>query len=607
MPNRNEHGCPGVVYRIDSRPPEVIFEEGFQTWGNNRNFFDHILGYSLGDDIPEQIRSGIISTSDSPDSSIRFFGSMMNNPMDDDMEYYLYEIRADENVYSALRTASFYQQRIATGLISPFEESILEQMIDTVDAIFHEFAYQREWFNVGNIPRERVRSAWRVDSVRINPIHIRHQVDTVYHTPRINEPEIFNPNFVQANTFANNLAYTEGAQHDTSSTVSLPSELVESSTDGDVSASLGFACSPEFHSSKRSKRSIEQMKIEKMYCYFDNKEKQSKRFKINSEIKKPFIFQKHFENKMYLVGEKTNEEFVLSFKNDLTTKTNEATLEIISNVNQCPNFIYDVYQNFTWKSPQKEFSYSLTPVYIGYQNRYKVAYSISSTNNDSQKWRLKKIFSDNQKTLFRIENIDIKNFSLFREKTTNKIYLKNISDKIKDQDRFEELFLVLSKNRCDSCILLQQRARTQLVDIGLSWFLDNQNYVPVPETGWSKESKVLQNTFFYDLNTYKIIYIDKNEEVFALYNARTTSYWNWIRWIKNDLKTTEDKRLQWYFQNLNWDADKGINFRNINSFHKNDYLRVIISGSKWGGFYTVNSSVDRNSIALFRINKTANI
>ena len=331
MPNRNEHGCPGVVYRIDSRPPEVIFEEGFQTWGNNRNFFDHILGYSLGDDIPEQIRSGIISTSDSPDSSIRFFGSMMNNPMDDDMEYYLYEIRADENVYSALRTASFYQQRIATGLISPFEESILEQMIDTVDAIFHEFAYQREWFNVGNIPRERVRSAWRVDSVRINPIHIRHQVDTVYHTPRINEPEIFNPNFVQANTFANNLAYTEGAQHDTPSTVSLPSELVESSTDGDVSASLGFACSPEFHSSKRSKRSIEQMKIEKMYCYFDNKEKQPKRFKINSEIKKPFIFQQHFENKMYLVGEKTNEEFVLSFKNDLTTKTNEATLEIISN------------------------------------------------------------------------------------------------------------------------------------------------------------------------------------------------------------------------------------------------------------------------------------
>ena len=48
MSNRHEYGCSGIIYRIDSRLAEVIFEEGFQTWGNNRNFFDHILGYSLG-------------------------------------------------------------------------------------------------------------------------------------------------------------------------------------------------------------------------------------------------------------------------------------------------------------------------------------------------------------------------------------------------------------------------------------------------------------------------------------------------------------------------------------------------------------------------------
>ena len=104
MSNRHEYGCP----RIDSRLPEVIFEEGFQTWGNNRNFFDHILGYSLGGEFSEKRRSGIILASDLPDSSIRFFGNMMNDPMDDDMEYYLYKIRVDENVYSQLRTYSFY-------------------------------------------------------------------------------------------------------------------------------------------------------------------------------------------------------------------------------------------------------------------------------------------------------------------------------------------------------------------------------------------------------------------------------------------------------------------------------------------------------------------
>ena len=67
---------------------------------------------------------------------------MLNEP-EDPLEYYLYEIRADENVYSAERTASFYHQRISTGQID-FSEGDLETAIDAVDAIFREFAYQRE-------------------------------------------------------------------------------------------------------------------------------------------------------------------------------------------------------------------------------------------------------------------------------------------------------------------------------------------------------------------------------------------------------------------------------------------------------------------------------
>ena len=72
MSNRHEYGCSGIIYRIDSRLAEVIFEEGFQTWGNNRNFFDHILGYSLGSEIYKKRKSGIILASDLLDSSIRF-------------------------------------------------------------------------------------------------------------------------------------------------------------------------------------------------------------------------------------------------------------------------------------------------------------------------------------------------------------------------------------------------------------------------------------------------------------------------------------------------------------------------------------------------------
>ena len=137
---------------------------------------------------------GIISGSDSPESSLRFFGGMLNEP-EDPLEYYLYEIRADENVYSVERNASFYHQRISTGLID-FEEGDIQTAVDAVDAIFREFAYQREWFNVGPIPRERVRAAWKIDSVSILPTHIRHQRRIVYYTPKINNPEILNENYV---------------------------------------------------------------------------------------------------------------------------------------------------------------------------------------------------------------------------------------------------------------------------------------------------------------------------------------------------------------------------------------------------------------------------
>ena len=88
------------------------------------------------------------------------------------------------------------------------------------------------------------------------------------------------------------------------STVSLPSELVESSTDCDVGLSLGFTCSLEFCSLKRDKRSNEKIKLEKCIVTLIIKINNKSVLKLNSEIKKPFIFQKHFENKMYLVGKK---------------------------------------------------------------------------------------------------------------------------------------------------------------------------------------------------------------------------------------------------------------------------------------------------------------
>lgn len=601
MPNRNAHGSPALIYRIDSRSPDEIFEEGFQPWGSNVNFFQHILGYSLGYDVAEEGRSGIISASDSIDSVLRFFGGMLTAP-GEPMEYYLYEIRADENVYSAQRTASFYNQRINTGLMEFEEETDLETAIDAVDSVLREFSYQREWFNVGPIPRDRIRGAWRVDSVPINPLHIRHQPDTVHFTPRINEPEQLNPHYVSRQTFANDLPYMEGATPETVSTVNIPNQLVESDVSGGVGASLGFACSPESNPHHPPGRDLKSWsrKGPNLKCYFANKVKtyiNLKQHSIKPDRSRTYV------SKIYLRGTKTRQAFLLSWEN--VKGSNNAAIIPPSEITKAPDFIYDVFNCFTWKPRQKEYALALSIVFKDLQTEYDIGYSIAASNDESQKWRLHFLSTDDETTWFYIESIKVPGFSLQREIRTNKLVLRS---RYVIRDGYEEMCLSVGQDTCPEYIILPQSPRTNLVDLQLSWFYDRQNYVPVPESGWSKASKPISNTFFYDLNSYKILYIQKSGKISALYNDRDYSQqWNWIRWIPNSLTKTNDIRLKWYFQNEKWIAEDDVNYRNIRNFGTNDYLRVVVEGARWGAFYTTTLSSDIKSIALFRINSEADI
>lgn len=591
MPNdRDQYGCPKWIYRIDSRSPDEIFESGFQTWGTNTNFFQHILGRSLGDDIPENERSGIISGSDSPDSSLRFFGGMLDVP-GERLEYYLYEIRADENVYSALRTASFYEQRINTGLVD-FDEGDLDTMIDAVDSVVGIFAYQREWFNVGSISRERVRSAWRVDSVQINPAHIRHQ-RRVHYTPRINEPEILNSHFVDHNTFANHLPYTEGATLESRSRVSIPSELVEADASGGVGASLGFACSP--HSSpKKDKRSPRK----NLVCYFDKGEV---KVNLKNPKSKPYIFSDVYRFKFYLRGARyKNKDFLLSYKT--TSKGNEAAIVEINS--WAPDFIYDMYNCISWTDPKTNLAFALTPINVGSVIDYELSYSVATINDTSQKWVFDIVESNDIRVIARIRSMMLKDFSIQRNLYTNKLFLRPIKEAKGD---FDELYVVISDNRCDDCVLLPQRTDSKLVDIGLSWFYENTNYVFIPESNTSKQGHMLKNTFFYDLNTYKIAYMDKNLKVWALKNNRQGYNWNWAVWMPCDLNKTSNKKFKWYFDSGNFFTYNEINCRNIRSFENNDLLWVTTNGVNWGSLYTTNSPQEIRSSALFRINKEADI
>lgn len=133
-----------------------------------------------------------------------------------------------------------------------------------------------------------------------------------------------------------------------------------------------------------------------------------------------------------------------------------------------------------------DFSYTLTPIKIGdIYSYYDVEYRIVTINDQRQKWRFEPVSIESEVCKFRISNIDLHDFSLQRNIKTNEVSIRPISEKDLD---YEELYLLVSETTSDTCILLQQDAKTKLVYISLSWFYEYTNYVLRPENNSSKAS-----------------------------------------------------------------------------------------------------------------------
>jgi len=84
---------PSWVYRLDSRPPELIFNNGFLSWGGNNDFISHLTGSSLDDRT-----DAYISTS----SSQEFIDQMARDSLADSPVVWEYTIRPSDNFFSAM-------------------------------------------------------------------------------------------------------------------------------------------------------------------------------------------------------------------------------------------------------------------------------------------------------------------------------------------------------------------------------------------------------------------------------------------------------------------------------------------------------------------------
>ncbi|MFJ2997527.1 scabin-related ADP-ribosyltransferase [Raoultella planticola] len=114
------------VYRVDSRPPDVIFRDGFHSHGENRNIQQHIRGDSCATGSRDS--AFIATTSDINEtyniarqyySSSTFTGTL-----------YRYRIRADRFFYPLAPSVEYLTSRGVT--FSNFEQAMMREQSEVV-------------------------------------------------------------------------------------------------------------------------------------------------------------------------------------------------------------------------------------------------------------------------------------------------------------------------------------------------------------------------------------------------------------------------------------------------------------------------------------------
>ncbi|AZE54600.1 hypothetical protein C4K03_2445 [Pseudomonas synxantha] len=179
---------PKFVWRLDRRPPDVIFPNGFGSWGTNTDVFAHISGNSCVNVPPAERNSAFISTTANNPWAILAVSAWTRQFPGEVM--YLYRIRADINFYNGERSLRAYETRYPQAGVTPINYIPSQQA--------------NEYIALMQIQTTHIEEAvgYRFDGTETNP-------DIV----------VRNPNYVNRNTHAAEEGYVgnegEADRHNT--------------------------------------------------------------------------------------------------------------------------------------------------------------------------------------------------------------------------------------------------------------------------------------------------------------------------------------------------------------------------------------------------------
>ncbi|GLQ89342.1 hypothetical protein ISS98_08635 [Dyella flagellata] len=164
---------PAWVYRVDFRPPEKIFRDGFVPYGSNTDLREHEEGTSCG--VGDRVATA--STADSAYVSVASElerAVMFANSYGGVSDIWLYEIRATDTFYNALDTT--------TSGLTHADSSVRQRAFDLLNNRAGAMAIEGEYVALNGISETLIRRATRyvwqdnryvaTQEVRANPLYI---------------------------------------------------------------------------------------------------------------------------------------------------------------------------------------------------------------------------------------------------------------------------------------------------------------------------------------------------------------------------------------------------------------------------------------------------
>lgn len=141
---------PDIVWRVDTRDHSEIFRTGFSASGDNDLVLEHLSGRSCRSIENQSADSAFISTTADRGFAYNYLERVLKNiqtTVTSSAKAYIYQIRADENMYSAEYTMDFLLRLGAS------------EIQQEIHRIFRYAPYLSEWMAHRSVLAEQVMSA----------------------------------------------------------------------------------------------------------------------------------------------------------------------------------------------------------------------------------------------------------------------------------------------------------------------------------------------------------------------------------------------------------------------------------------------------------------